>query len=85
MKYPVKLYERHDGYATEGRDADGVEIAFWDLVGPGDRVGQPVDDDPFNAFPPHGIVVERDGGLWIDAEVGCYWHPAMAASTSDKG
>jgi hypothetical protein len=66
MKFPVRLNER---YPCQGIDADGVSIVFHDLLSVGDRVGQPVKGDPLNAFPPHGRVVERDGGLFIDAEV----------------
>jgi hypothetical protein len=65
MEYPVKL---DADYPCRGVDARGQGIHFEDLLSPGQVVGQPVPGDPLNAFPPLGVVVERDGGLWIDAQ-----------------
>lgn len=51
-------------YPCRGRDANGKEIHFDDLLAVGEEVGTvKVGDDVFG---PMGIVVERDGGLFID-------------------
>lgn len=63
--YPVKL---DDGYPCRGVDANGRHVTYFDLLREGERVGEPVPGDPLNAFPPFGIVVEREDGLWIEAE-----------------
>lgn len=66
MKYPVEL---DTAYPCRGRDADGVEVHFHDLLDVGARVGQPVAGDPMNAFPPFGTVVRHaDATLWIEAD-----------------
>lgn len=66
LKFPVKL---DDGYPCRGLDPDGNAIYFHDLLWVGTKVGGEVPGDPLNAFPPFGVVVCRDDGLWIEAEV----------------
>ncbi len=65
MKYPIKL---NDSYTCQGHDADGEYVTFNDLLDVGDLVGHL--DDNGDVFPPLGIVVQRDDGLWVVAEGG---------------
>lgn len=57
-RYPVKL----SSYTCQGRDADGEEVVFGDLLRAGEVVGESAGDD---VFPPYGVVVELDGTLWV--------------------
>lgn len=63
-RFPVKL---DGGYTCQGLDRDGERIVFDDLLNIGDRVASVVDEEG-NQFGPFGIVVQREDGLWIEAE-----------------
>jgi hypothetical protein len=66
LHYPIKL---NDDYPCQGTDANGKAVYFPDLLDEGDLVGPTVEHDgtPGEAAYVDGVVVRRDGGLWIDA------------------
>lgn len=60
--YPLKL---DDAYPCRGRTPGGEELHFEELLVVGQRVGH--GDGEGNVFPPYGVVVRRDDGLWVEA------------------
>lgn len=62
IELPVKL---NDDYTCQGRDRNGAPVVFDDLLDEGDLVATVTDSDG-NTFGPHGVVVRKDDGLWID-------------------
>jgi len=65
VNFPVKL---NDSYTCQARDADGVSVAFDDLLDVGDEVAHHSDNQG-NCYPPMGTVVRREDGLWIELKV----------------
>lgn len=59
LAYPIRLAANH----AIGTDANGKTIEFTDALKPGERVGP--GDSRGNVFC-DAVVVERDGGLWVD-------------------
>jgi hypothetical protein len=62
--FPVKL---NDDYSCQGRDRDGEYVVFDDLLNEGDLVASVV-DAAGNTWGPHGFVVRRADGLWVERE-----------------
>lgn len=66
LHLPVKLDEDYTCQGQErGRDGHGEQVYFDDLLHEGDLV--PTFSDGDNTYGPHGLVVRRDDGLWIEA------------------
>lgn len=57
-----------DGYPCSAVTPSGERLHFEDLLAEGQKVGH--GDGEGNVYPPFGIVVRRDDGLWIEAERG---------------
>ncbi len=62
IAFPLEL---DADYPCRGRDANGKETHFNDLLSVGEIVASVMVGD--DLFGPYGRVVERDGGLWVDA------------------
>jgi hypothetical protein len=83
VNFPIKL---DDDYPCQGTDAIGGRVTFDDLLFVGMKVGDPVPGDPLNAFPPFGVVVQENDGLWIREEYTCRdLRPFRAAFETEGG
>jgi hypothetical protein len=56
-----------DDYPCNATTASGERINFEDLLSVGDRVGSHSDGEGM-VYGPFGVLVEREDGLWIEAE-----------------
>lgn len=61
--YPWKV---DDDYPCKARTPGGEWLHFEDLLVEGQKVGH--GDGEGNVYPPYGIVVRRDDGLWVEDE-----------------
>lgn len=59
--YPVRLRS----YSCQGVDANGESVTYFDLLDPGDVVGETVAGDEMNCRAPYGVVVKLGDDLWI--------------------
>lgn len=62
--FPWKVVD--DDYPTSARTPGGEVLHFEDLLAEGQKIAHSGDGEG-NTYPPYGIVVRRDDGLWIEA------------------
>lgn len=71
--YPWKV---DDDYPCKARTQGGEILHFDDLLFEGQRIGHSDGED--NVYPPFGVVVRREDGLWIVPE-------ELAAASTEGG